>query len=260
MKNWQLLTAVVAVCALFNGSNAQAGEIPTLLISIDGESPTEPIPVHEVDGVFRIGLPPTDPEEEPSFTWGNGEGSINMSGELDPDPSIIFGASATDFGAPSNFSFTYILPLSPQVSNPSRVFDSFSGSVTNSLVDGSASVTPRPHPVPVDGDGIDEVQVFTLSDDNGVTWQNVGLDLGPFANFPVGQGGSGIYGPYAEGFIPTIAGGKWTHMRADIQFRLSGGADTFTFNGIKTLIPEPSSLVLLLVSLGALSFRRGRFV
>jgi hypothetical protein len=38
-------------------------------------------------------------------------------------------------------------------------------------------------------------------------------------------------------------------MRADVNFSLSGGGDVFTFNGAKTLIPEPGTLVLVSASL-----------
>jgi hypothetical protein len=103
--------------------------------------------------------------------------------------------------------------------------------------------------IPVDGDGITEIEVYTLSDDNMATWKNVGLDLMPTTVVPLPVGGSALTPSFSEGPIPTVAGGPWTHMRADVNFRLSGGGDIFTFNGAKILVPEPGSLLLALLCL-----------
>jgi hypothetical protein len=123
--------------------------------------------------------------------------------------------------------------------------------VTNGSAAGGVTVTAVAPPVgiPVDGDGVAEIQVFTLSDDGGVTWKNVGLDAGPTTFTPLGSFASGFYGAYNQGFIPTIAGGPWTHMRADVNFMLSGGGDIFTFNGAKVLVPEPGTLMLSLLAI-----------
>src|SRR5438477_48906 len=78
--------------------------------------------------------------------------------------------------------FTFNLPFSHAVSNPSVVYDSFTGSVTNGPVDNSGmNVTALGPPpgIPTDADGVTEMEVYTLSSDGGATWQNVGLDLGP---------------------------------------------------------------------------------
>ena len=47
-----------------------------------------------------------------------------------------------------------------------------------------------------------------------------------------------LYGAINQGYIPTIAGGPWTHMRVDVDFGLSGGGDIFTLNGATVLIPR----------------------
>lgn len=187
------------------------------------------------------------------WVWQNGEGKVMLQGELDPDPSLAFGGSVTDFGAPSNFGFIFSMPLGPVVPNPSTVFDSLSGSATNgSDPDGGVTVTALAPPggIPVDGDGIPEIQVFTLSSNNGVSWLNVGLDSGPTTFIPLGPFASGPYPTSNQGPIATIAGGPWTDMRADINFRLTGGGDVFSFNGAKVLepVPEPAMGLLALVA------------
>jgi hypothetical protein len=260
MKFWHLSILSVATAAFCALSNAEAGQLPaSVTISIDGSSVNVPLQ----EGTKPNGEPIyfINSEEDP-FTYETDNGRVVLGGALDPDPSIVFGSVAFDFGAPSIFGLTLILPLAPPYSNPSFVRDSFSGSVTNGpppQADGGVTVTALAPlaGVPVDGDGIVEMEVFTLSDDGGATWENVGLDLGPSATIPLAPGGSGLYGSFNEGPIPTIPGGPWTHMRADVSFSLSGGGDIFTFNGAKILVPEPSSLMLsLLAMMVAFGFRR----
>ncbi|MCI0334287.1 MAG: PGDYG domain-containing protein [Planctomycetes bacterium] len=250
MKRWQLLLALVAPVMLGLVSNVRAEIIG---MSIDGARP-EPgyeVTLFEVDGVWHIGTP-----DYPEYEWQTSEGSIVLEGALDPDPSITFSLTTTDLGAPSSFGFTFILPLAPVFPNPSTVLDSLSGSVTNGPPPGGPGVTVTalapPAGIPVDGDGVAELQVYTLSDDGGMTWKNVGLDAGPTTFVPLAPFASGDYGAYNQGPIPTIAGGPWTHMRVDLTFGLSGGGDVFTLNGAKVLVPEPGTFALGLLLIGAL--------
>jgi hypothetical protein len=233
---------------LYSVSTVDAASIR---VSIDNDSVE--VPVQEIPKGNGTGSILIINNEESPFTYETAKGRIILGGELDPDPSIVFGSVAFDFGAPSIFGLTFILPLAPTVSNPSIVSDSFSGSVTNGTTAGGVTVTALPPPagIPVDGDGVTELEVFTLSDDGGLTWKNVGLDLGPTTTIPLGANKSGLYGMFNEGPIATVAGGPWTHMRADVSFMLSGGGDIFTFNGAKVLVPEPGTLLLALFSLGA---------
>jgi hypothetical protein len=251
---WKLsVAAILTVLYCFSNSNVDAA---TLTISVDDISTEVPVRYEEYTdrpgGYFVV-----DTDDE-VFNFLTPDGGISLEGTLDPDPSLLFGSVAFDFGAPSIFGYVFILPLAPVYPNPSVVLDSFSGSVTNGSVGGGVTVTALPPPagIPVDGDGITEMEVYTLSDDGGVTWKNVGLDLGLSETVPLAPFGSGLTASYNEGPIPTIAGGPWTHMRADINFSLSGGGDIFTFNGAKILIPEPGTLLMALVLFGALSFER----
>jgi hypothetical protein len=220
---------------------------------------TAPCPLYETysDGreVWKIGYSPDDE----GYTWPTPEGEVSLRGILDPDPMINIAGGAIDFGAPSNFGFIFLLPLSPDFSNPSIVKDSFSGSVTNAAGPGvTVTALAPPAGIPVDADGITEIEVYTLSDDDQFSWQNVGLDLMPTTVVPLGIGASGNTPSFNEGPIATIAGGPWTDMRADINFRLSGGGDLFTFNGAKILVPEPGTLVLALLSSAGIRLLRRR--
>jgi hypothetical protein len=250
---------LIALCALalfFAPCTAQAA---TVTASIAGQ--TFEVPVHYVPedngGMYRIGTPTRD-----RIVFETDEGSITLEGALDPDPSIDFAVAVIDFGAPSVFGFTFITPLTPPFPNPSVVFDSLAGSVTNGATAGGVTVTALAPPagIPVDGDGITELQVYTLSDDGGLTWKNVGLDAGPTTTVPLGPFASGTYGVFNQGPIPTIAGGPWTHMRADLSFGLSGGGDAFVLSGAKVLVPEPSCLVIGLSTVILLCLFRSRAV
>jgi hypothetical protein len=246
MKRW-LKCAIVFIASFCAVAGIDAA---TVTVSIHG-GPSVAVPVHFADGEWRIGTGPGNEQ----FSYQTAEGSVQMFGALDPDPMITFASSVQDFGAPSPFSFSYVLPLAPLVYNPSFVEDSIGGSVAGSNV--AVTALAPPAGIPVDGDSINEVQVFTLSDDNGVTWKNVGLDLMPDTSVP-GLGGS--TGAYNEGPIQTIAGGPWTHMRADINFSLTGGSDIFSFGGAKRLVPEPGTFGLLLLAVAACSIGRRRAV
>jgi hypothetical protein len=276
-----LATAVAFLSVLVTQQSVSAAvlqpptiEMTMVTLNEDGSTAsqyTAPCPVYEVsisndyagssDGrvIFKIGYS----SEDQGYTWETPEGKVTLTGTLDPDPMITFGGPVIDFGAPSNFSFNFILPLSPQVSNPSLVSDSFSGSVTNGAGPGvTVTALPPPAAIPVDADGITEIEVYTLSDNNMASWKNVGLDLMPTTVVsPLAVGASASTPAFNAGPIATIpvAGvGAWTHMRADVNFRLSGGGDIFTFNGAKILVPEPGSFVLALLSLGAFGMFRRR--
>ena len=262
MKKMQLGLIGLAAVLLFvpsivRGATIKAGidgsfvDVPTFILSA------------EDGGNIAIGTS----YEDPQFVYDvAGVGKVVMQGELKPDPFISFAVAVTDPGAASTFSFSYVLPLAPTVMNPSFVKDSLSGSVTNGVAPGGVTVTALAPPaaIPTDGDGIDELQVFTLSDDGGVTYKNVGLDAGPTTPVPLGSSGSGLYGAYNQGPIATIAGGPWTHMRVDLNFGLSGGGDIFTLNGGKELftltgnIPEPSSLLLGVLAAALIGLLRKR--
>jgi hypothetical protein len=219
-----------------------------------------------IDDQFRA-VPAVQGEESwtiENFTFSNAEAGIMLSTELIPDPTISYGISVIDFGAPSSFTFSFQLPIGP--TSPTAVIASTSGSVTNGTDAGEVTVTALPplQGVPVDSDGIDELQVFTVSSDGGATLINVGLDLGPTTSVPLGAGESGIYGAFNE--QGAGVGGPFNFMRVDVNFSLSGGGDIFTLNGSKILVtataaPEPSTPILLglgLFGIGLVSWRQKR--
>jgi hypothetical protein len=259
MKIRQLLILASLISLLCAPANLEAASIQ---VTIDGQSVNVPLRyeyyANRIGGWYEV-----VPNQGDAFVWETSEGGITLRNtELHPDPTLIFASVALDFGAPSSFSYTFTMPLAPTVSNPSFVSDSFAGSVTNGATAGGVTVTALPPvdaSIPVDGDGVTEMQVYTLSDDGGTTWKNVGLDVGTTEVIPLDSFLSAPTTSYNLGPIPTIphaVGMPWTHMRADITFRLSGGGDVFTFNGAKVLVPEPSTILGALLLIGMSICRR----
>jgi hypothetical protein len=200
-----------------------------------------------IDDFSASWVDPNDPEEGFDLYIG--------SLVLDPDPSITYSFAVTDFGAPSTFGFIFSQPIG-LTSTPGVVDASLSGSTTNGGgLPGLVTVTPAAAPgiIPLDGDLIPEIAVYTLSTNGGATFLNAGLDLGPaFASNPLLV--SDTYGPFSGGPIAGPAGaGSYNTMRVDVNFTLSGGSDAFTANGSATVIPEPGTLALLVGGLLALA-------
>jgi hypothetical protein len=178
---------------------------------------------------------------------------------LDPDPSITFGTTVTDVGAPSSFSFVYQQAITPTAA-PGTATASLQGGTSNGGgVAGPVTVTPNAPPgfITTDTDGIPELMVYSLSTNGGGTWLNAGLDLGPaFSSNPSQV--TDTYGPYNPASVNGPAGsGNYDVMRVDVNFALSGGNDKFQFSGNATIVeggnvPEPATGALL--GLGLLGF------
>jgi hypothetical protein len=156
------------------------------------------------------------------------------------DPFVDYGMSIKNTGVAKNFRFNFTSPVTPVVSGSNVVRSSFSASGTDGAPDVpngvNVNATSPPEGIPVDGDGITELQVTTVSD--GSTRATIGHDLaGPRIHLP---GTGGVWGPFVEGFVagPESATG-WNEIRIDVNFRLSGGGDILTLNGRSDIRKSP---------------------
>ncbi|MCI0539088.1 MAG: hypothetical protein L0Z50_28100 [Verrucomicrobiales bacterium] len=164
-----------------------------------------------VDGsTVEIPLTTTAKEGAMSFdsTFEFPGASFHVSGLLNPDPSIVYGLTVTDVGAPSSFSFLFSTPIVP--TGPSTSAAAFVlGELTDATGD-SVSITPL-------GSKLQQASV-------GLPLTSMNVDVGDAASFPAGVPAIYPYGPFSEG---PIAGpsGLWTELQVTTAFTLSGEGD-----------------------------------
>ena len=152
------------------------------------------------------------------------------------DPYTSYSVAVIDTGDPSTFNFTFNSSIIPAIAVPNQVRSSMSLSATDGSNDGvNVTALAPPAAIPVDSDGITEMQVTTVFD--GSVRNNIGLDLGgPGTTFPASSQ-SAVWGPFNEGIIsgPVSAIG-WNNLQLDINFLGSGGGDIYTLSGRSDII------------------------
>lgn len=162
----------------------------------------------------------------------------SVSGHGDPDIAYAFSAF-NNTGANQTYTFTVGEAIFPTVSGANTVYADISGGLTTR--DGSVTVTPS-------GANI-ALQKFQLSADNGLTFVDAGVDVGPSASAT----GTVIYGPYNS---PTASGpvGSWNYIQLTNTFVLTpkDGASFAGYASI-TAVPEPKSLAMLLAGMGLMA-------
>ncbi len=163
---------------------------------------------------------------------------VGLVAAFKEDPFISYGIAVVDTGAPSAFSFSFNNPVAPQVIGPNQVESSMSLSATDGGTNGvTVTALAPPAAIPVDGDGITELQVTTVTD--GVVRENIGHDLGGPSVFFPNPPESNTWGPFNEG--PTAgpqSSNGWDNIQIDVNFQGSGGGDIYTLNGRSNINPE----------------------
>lgn len=179
---------------------------------------------------------------------------LTLHAAFDPDPSIAYGITVTDFGAPTSFSFGFFTPIVP-TGSPNDVSAWVVGELLDDRGDG-VSLTPT----------APWLQVNDLL----VPVTNMGVDVGAAASHPAGPAGAIYpYGAYALGPLPGPGPGPWTGLSVNTSFLLSGGNDRFELTGSAIIVessgvvPEPGTVlgagVLCLgIVAGAIRRRRAR--
>jgi hypothetical protein len=212
-------------------------------------------PIAARQATVNVNGQPVVLEQKPEIVTGTGDNAVTIFQLATPvktadyqivglvvafkdDPFISYGMAVIDDGAPSAFSASFSNVVSPKVIGPNQVESSMSLSATDGGSDGvNVTALAPPAGIPVDGDGIAELQVTTVSD--GGLPHNIGLDLGgPFVQFNLQ---SDTWGPFNEGPVAgPVSSNGWDNIRIDVNFQGSGGGDIYTLNGRSDIVPAPS--------------------
>ena len=245
MHYWEKLALCGTLAAIvFAGVAGIAQATPTAVVSIDGvDFPVSGWTWNPVDNQWEL--------DEQVYTTPDGE--VKLTGAGDPDPAHIYTFGATDFGAPSTFTYTFTMPIVP--TGPlTTVLASISGGLGDFSGNGVSLTPTQPDE---DGDGSMETQIARV----GPPTTNMGVDVGLAQSHGPGLPGANyVYGPYGDGPQPGPTG-IWTSLMVSTQFMLSGGNDTASLTGFAQIetVPEPSSFVLLaLAGLGLAAYRLRR--
>lgn len=248
MRTLVCVASLIALCAFT--VPAAAGIIPATAIAslrVDGENFPVPV-ISDVDEGGKVMYFIDNVVIERA-----GEFRAMITGEIDPDPSIAYGLTVTDFGAPSSFSFSVTSPI---ILGPGPTLTR--GSVVGGLTDATGNgVTITPTSADSDGDGAMELQTSSV----GLPSANMGVDVGGTVSGGPGPAGSiYTYGSFAAGPLAGPAGPRTT-MTVLAAFSLSGGGDIAALTGFTeiTPIPEPSTIALAsLLAIGCVGFVRAR--
>ncbi|MCB1870309.1 MAG: PEP-CTERM sorting domain-containing protein [Gammaproteobacteria bacterium] len=160
--------------------------------------------------------------------------TINRA-RLDPDPSITYGITVVDFGAPTTFLFSFTTPIAP-TGSPNLVGASLIGTLTDGGNDG---VT------------ITSTGAKIQSSEVGTPFTTMGVDVN------IGESAGPLVGPI----------GSWNLLSANVGFMLSGGGDSASLSGTASInegqlpddtVPEPTTLVLMGLGLAGIGYQRRR--
>jgi hypothetical protein len=177
----------------------------------------------------------TIPDQTILFSGGD---KVTVTGIASSDPTISYGLAVTDLGAPSNFGFSFGIPVLPGElpSLPTVVNSSIVGGLTDFTGDGVA-ITAHNASGLVQDNNLDGV---------AFTWS-----VGPSASFGPGSPGSlYTYGAYAFGPAAGPAGPFVGLFTTSVAFSLSGGGDVAALTGSCSIAPVPLPPTLLLLGSG----------
>lgn len=207
-----------------------------------------------VEGVYNLWektingplLNPADPNSLPTWT-------IRYSGLAKYDPFLSYGFSATNnTAAPQDFTFSLAIPIMP-TAVPADVLGSLSGSFTDPTLNG---LTVTPLLPDADGDGVAELQVGEIGASGPLS--NMKVDVGPaFTKAPGGSPTGPIPTDLDTHVMTTV--GPYDMLKAILSFRLSPHSDVASFGGfvsINTVVPEPTSVVIMLATMAGLGLTR----
>ena len=173
------------------------------------------------------------------FEYTTREFSVKLANvRLGPSSAISYALVASDFGAPSAFSFDFVAPIVP-TGAPNLVHSWVTGVLCDLTGNGTA-MTPL-------GSSLQTSMLGMPCPDT-----NMGVDVGSaFVASPSHPLSFYAYGA-ASGPLPGPGPGPWTGMSTDVAFHLSGDGDGAALLGRTEIVaspgpvvPEPATVLLL---------------
>jgi hypothetical protein len=170
------------------------------------------------------------------------------------DPIILFGVNATNLTLnPLNYAFGFSMPIALQEQIIAR------SSINYALTDGFGDSVQL---FPTLGPNVLVANDHFINAPNPPVIRNKGVDVGPFCTRTVPGGGAAPgCGPYAVGplIFGAPAGQNYNLMTVNVAFGLTG-QDGALVTGLvrQDPIPEPSTVGMLGLGLGALAIARRR--
>jgi hypothetical protein len=170
--------------------------------------------------------------------WMSSLTLASVSGHGDPDLSYAFSANNNNTTTQTYF-FSIGEAIIPPVGSAHLVHADIAGALT-AKAGGAVKITPFGTST--------TIQQFQLSADNGLTFVNAGVDVGPMAS----GSSTTTYGTYNNDAIGPTAK-TWNYMQLVSKFTLSAksSASLVGFASI-TPVPEAETYAMLLVGLGLL--------
>jgi hypothetical protein len=169
----------------------------------------------------------------------------NAGGHGDPDLSYAFSA-VNNNAISQTYTFSIGEAILPSVSTTNNVYADIAGGLTAKGT-GTATISPF--------GASSAIQKFELSSDNGFSFVNAGVDIGPAAS----SSGTSTYGTYASNTVAGPVGQTWNYMQLTSKFSLSANtrASLVGFASI-TPVPEPDNYAMILAGLGLMGFMSRR--
>jgi hypothetical protein len=221
-----------------------------VVAAVDGVPQTAQVTLQAVEFDTALNLVKYFQLSPVTMTWpalgGEAITLSNLQSVLDPSGS--FSASYTDFGLPSTFTTTFTFPAFAPTMFGTVLF---SGSVSGSATDGTTVPDGVSYAPTGTNPGVFRYELFDTTSALLATFFH-----DPGAAFAAGPPNTHTTGPYDNTGSPLVVAAGPNGVGSVVvtaSFTGSGGTDQYAFTGRWDVIPEPSSVGLVLAGLLSLA-------